>query len=335
MTQELVDRPVDEAARWLVLKQLDKARAACDRLADPDDTEALHDFRVALRRMRSIERAYRAYLQATFPKKLRKGFKTLAQSTGVARDTEVQLEWLQGQWATVKAHERPGYMWLYHRLQQRKEQEYVELRDRVPKEFGKLEDKLRDRSSRAVQPAEEPFAQVAAGLVESAAQDLHEHLAHVHGSDDEDEVHAARIAGKRLRYLLEPIGKTLPEAKALTKELKALQDLMGEIHDNQVLSAELVDAAEEAGAERFRKLVELSLQHEAADEALEAAKRQDERAGLIALARDLHEARQDLLSRLAARIEAGDHDRLAEHVAQLTESLRARATTPIVPADAG
>ncbi len=48
----------------------------------------------------------------------------------------------------------------------------------------------------------------------------------------QDELHDMRIAAKRLRYLLE-LSEPLfgPPAKSAAKEVKALQDVLGEIHD--------------------------------------------------------------------------------------------------------
>ena len=54
-----LSRPPEEGARLLALSFLDQAAQARPRLADPADTEALHDFRVGLRRLRSCLRAYR------------------------------------------------------------------------------------------------------------------------------------------------------------------------------------------------------------------------------------------------------------------------------------
>ena len=55
---------------------------------------------------------------------------------------------------------------------------------------------------------------------------------------DPDEVvalHDMRIAAKRLRYVLEVTGPCFgPYAKAATKHVKELQDLLGEIHDCDV-----------------------------------------------------------------------------------------------------
>ena len=66
----LFDRPSPEVARWFALVRLRELAIARDRLADPDDSESLHNFRVALRRLRSLLRAYREVLADSVPRKV-------------------------------------------------------------------------------------------------------------------------------------------------------------------------------------------------------------------------------------------------------------------------
>jgi CHAD domain len=54
------------------------------------------------------------------------------------------------------------------------------------------------------------------------------------------ELHDLRIAAKRLRYTLEALGSALgPAAAALEDEARALQDVLGEVHDCDVLAPRL------------------------------------------------------------------------------------------------
>src|ERR1051325_8498431 len=92
---DLLARPAGNAAALIGLTLLEGARAALGRLADPDDTEALHDFRVALRRLRSTLRGFRPELGDAVPKKLQRRLRDLARTTGAGRDAEVQLAWIR------------------------------------------------------------------------------------------------------------------------------------------------------------------------------------------------------------------------------------------------
>src|SRR6267143_2102715 len=89
------------------------------RLRNADDTDALHDFRVAMRRLRSTLRAYQPQLARLVPAKLRRRLRDLARATGEARDVEVQISWLEHQRKELPPARRAGVPWLLARLTQR------------------------------------------------------------------------------------------------------------------------------------------------------------------------------------------------------------------------
>jgi len=332
MTASLATLPVTRAVRQQAIGHLEAAASACRRLEDPADTEALHDFRVSLRRLRSLTRAYKPYICDCLPKKLRRRVKDMASATGLARDTEVQLEWLNQQRGQARPHERAGYLWIIRRLEARLEEEYQDLREHLPVRFERLRERLATRLGLAYDDSSPPMGEVTADLLLEAGEEFRAHLEQVHGQADEDEIHQARITAKRLRYLLEPLVPELDGGKALVLELKGLQQIMGEIHDTQVLGAELSQAAEEAGAARMKSLIDLSLRLPHDDPQVEAARRSDERPGLVSLARDLQEREQDMISRLLGHIGAGDVTRFLEHLQKTADALR-RLSAPVPEAD--
>jgi CYTH domain-containing protein len=89
---------------------------------------------------------------------------------------------------------------------------------------------------------------VLAGLVETHAAELRAKLAAVQGAAQQDEAHEARIAAKRLRYLLEPFRDELPGAAEVVKRIKGMQDLFGDMHDAHVAAGIIAEAREEAPA---------------------------------------------------------------------------------------
>jgi CHAD domain-containing protein len=300
-TAGLLSRSPEEGARLLALSFLDQAAEARPRLADPGDTEALHDFRVGLRRLRSCLRAYDAQLADSIPKKLARRLKRLAGSTGPGRDTEVQIEWLRARSPHLSAHHRAGLAWLLARLEERKREAYGEMEDEVADEFAKVEEDLRARLSVYrveihLDPKEDrpTLAEATARILHRQVAELEQHLARIADADDETEAHQARISAKRVRYLLEPLVDDIPGAGPVVKRFKALQDLLGELHDAHILEVELAEAVEKTAAERSRKILELSLAAAPDDRLLRAERRRAQEAGLIALAR-LNRARRDRL----------------------------------------
>ncbi|HEY0553856.1 MAG TPA: CHAD domain-containing protein [Thermoanaerobaculia bacterium] len=301
MTAGLLSRSPEEGARLLALSFLDQAAAARPRLDDPADAEALHDFRVGLRRLRSALKAYDAQLGGSVPKKLAKRLKRLAGSTGPGRDTEVQIEWVRGRAPHLGSHHRNGASWLLGRLGERKREAYNEMREEVADELDKVEKDLRARLSvyraeihldaKAGRPT---LAEATAEILHGQIADLEERLGKIGDAGDETEAHEARIRAKRVRYLLEPLVDEIPGAAPVVKRFKALQDLLGDLHDAHVLEAELAHAVETAAAERARTILDLSLADPPDAARLRAERRRPREPGLIELAR-LNRARRDHL----------------------------------------
>jgi CHAD domain-containing protein len=323
----LRERPPEEGARLLALRHLDQAAAAFPRLQDTADSEALHDFRVALRRLRSCLRSYGSWLDDSLPKKLRRRLKRLAAATGPGRDTEVQIEWLRGRSRHLAYHHRAGLAWLLGRLEERMLRANEEMAGIVPHGFPRLEEGLRRRLSTyrtevhldasVVRPT---LADATAGILRRQASELRSHLARVDGPGDEQEAHEARISAKRLRYLLEPFTEELPEAASVVKHMKGLQEILGELHDAHVLEKDLAVALEAAASERARRLLEISLSGSPDEALLRAERRRVHESGVLALAK-LDRARRN---RLFGDLESGWLDGQGEGFFDEVEALASR-----------
>lgn len=326
MSRELLPRPAEEAVRRLALALLDRARETSAHLADPDDAEALHDFRVAIRRLRSTLRAYRPFLAGSLPKKPRRRLRDLAEATNAGRDAEVQLAWLAEVRPSLRRHERRGHDWLVARLAARRDTAYRKLERELARDFARCDEKLRGRLARyriELQLDEgwhpEPFAQVLGAALADHAAALAAALAEVRSLADERPAHAARIAAKRLRYLLDPFADDDAESRELAKRLRALQDLLGELNDAHLLAAEVGSAIAVAAAERAGRLHELALSGDEAAPRMRRELRSNERPGLLALTRSLAARREKLFAQLAREWlgeRGGDFFRTAERLAR-------------------
>src|SRR5438270_402693 len=149
-TPEILSRSPEEGARRLALAYLDQAAAALPRIAGDEDPEALHDLRVALRRLRSGLKSYAGQLEGSVPKKLTRRLRRLADATGPGRDAEVMIAWLRRQSGELGPHQRGhryGLAWLLARLEERKEEAYRDLRTELADDFSPLAEGLRRRLS--------------------------------------------------------------------------------------------------------------------------------------------------------------------------------------------
>jgi len=334
MTTGLLSRSPEEGARLLALSFLDQAVAARPRLADSEDAEALHDLRVGLRRLRSCLRAYRNCLEESVPKKLARKLRRLARSTGPGRDAEVQIEWLRGRRPHLSSYHRAGLAWLLARLEARRRDAYAKLAAEVDRDFVELERDLRARLSvyrtEVHLDAAIPLAilgETTAGILRGQVAELEEHLAGIAAPDDERVAHRARISAKRVRYLLEPFAEEMPEASEVVKRFKALQDLLGELHDSHVLEREIAESLAHAAAERAGRLLEIAISDEPDEKLLRTERRRPHESGLIALARFNRGRRDRLFAALKADWLDGKAGDFLRQVEALGEAMTAVGAT--------
>lgn len=238
---DLLELRAERGARLVARELLRRARSVRKRLGAGDDPDALHDFRVALRRLRSWVRAYQPYLGKSVPKRARKALRGLADATNAGRDAEVHLVWIQRASQDLSPEHLGGAAWLTGRLEERRDQAYRGVVRKTASVFDRLEPDLRARLRRTASPEADRFGTVTATLVQAHTVGLRERLDQIHGSADESAIHAARIRAKRLRYLLEPLEQYREAAGILIQRLRRLQELLGELHDLHLLAVELAN----------------------------------------------------------------------------------------------
>jgi CHAD domain-containing protein len=293
--EPLLDRSAGEAARRLALRQLERARAARAALAKGDDPEALHDLRVALRRLRSLLRAFASELRQPTGRKLRRRLKRLAAATNPGRDAEVGLTTVEA-WRSELAPspEQRAAEELVRHLTARRDRAYATIDDAFLTRLDAVIDRLVERLSvwrvelrpDAAAGPHEAFRALVAGELSRHRQAFASALADA-ATGDVGAIHAARIEAKRLRYLLEPLANELDAVKAPLRKLRAVQDLLGEANDLAVLAAELAAEAGAAEAARLRFACGVGTRPRAADGG---------RRGRAALARRLARRRAGLLA---------------------------------------
>lgn len=248
---DILEQPASAGASAVVLALLSEAVTRARRLAHGTDAEALHDFRVSLRRIRSTLRSWRSVLgHAVRDKDLRR-LRRVARATGEARDAEVLLAWIAGISAELPAPHRPGAAWAVERLGARGREADP---SRAVERFGAAAGPLARRLSRLrAADGEETFGVALASRIRKQARAVSAWISRVEGPADAPLAHRARIAGKRLRYLIEP----LRDAPGMAPEraldaMKRFQDLLGELNDARMASDALRALAEEARASRRR-----------------------------------------------------------------------------------
>lgn len=229
----IVETSLAEAVTPKLDAWLDDLDDAIPRVINNTDSEAVHDLRVAMRRIRSLLRVVRPVFGRFYVKLIRDEVKSVADATGSLRDEEVLAETIAAL-SLDDAHRRALEPWLARR-QQRDES----LRGNVVRllQSGALDaprTHLRALIRLPVPPGQDKEAHKFARKVVFAA---HAQVEALRSADVDDVVrmHDLRIAYKRLRYAVEALGPVLPpELRAWGQVASKFQKVLGNLHDHDV-----------------------------------------------------------------------------------------------------
>jgi CHAD domain-containing protein len=224
-------------------ESMDKVRAELDKVRSHPDPDNVHDLRVAIRRCRSVAVVFEEVdPDAAWPE-MRKTAKKLFRSLGALRDAHVMEDWVK----KLMPASDPVRVQMHSSF----ESEEPEMRTEVLRVAGKFDEKewkgLQRRLRQRVRVL--PVSGLAA---ECLAWERFEEIKQLHAqalrTKKPKPWHALRIGLKKLRYTVESL---LPEHHAAWSEnLKRLQDLLGDIHDLDVLSDRVKTEAGVDGASR-------------------------------------------------------------------------------------
>src|ERR1700730_13138800 len=302
-----------DLAHWMqrVLKQLDALQSAPDK-------DAVHDLRVAIRRCRSLAAVLREVDPAPAWHEMRRLPKKLFRKLGELRDTQIMDEWVSEHGA-----ENDKLRVALHNFFQEREPKLLQQALRFANKFDekawqRLERKLRKRIR--LVPGGSLAAQCLAVERLMEAKDLHSKALK---ADKPTTWHGLRIGLKKFRYTVESF---LPQQyEAWSPNLKQLQDVLGEVHDLDVLRVIIKQRATDEAAE-------LQAEWERTIERQRTARLQEYREVAIGKNSVWHEWQQGLprqkrlqtaaIARLRATARAADsHPRRAAHISRLSMAL--------------
>ncbi len=241
----------DAAAHTVLKHLLGTIRANEEGLLADTDTEFLHDLRVAVRRTRSVLGELKDVFPAREHRRFAEGFAWLGRQTGPSRDLDVfQLKLRGGESA------EPGHAEILALVERRRRRERSAMvRSLRSKRYAKLladwEAFLDSGRTGDGEAAGQTIREVVEARVRAAHRKLVKRGRALGPDAPAAKLHRVRIQGKKLRYLLDLFGSVFPAGprKELVRELKRLQDVLGDMNDMQVQESMLASLAVDAPAE--------------------------------------------------------------------------------------
>jgi CHAD domain-containing protein len=202
----------------------------CKRVQSGFEADPVHDLRVALRRCRSMAEGFRAIDPDPTWRKMRKEGKALFSALGELRDVQVLRDWVE----RLGAANDPAKDWLNAHCIDRERQ----LKGQAAEALSAFDThtwlrwaRVLDARERQLPAGSEVFQVIALEKLEDAVR-LHRTALR---NRSKAALHALRIGIKRFRYVVENF---LPQHdERWAKDLKQMQDVLGEIHDLDVLWA--------------------------------------------------------------------------------------------------
>lgn len=218
------------------------------------DPEAIHQARVATRKLRSNLRTFAAMLDPRWWEPLRSELGWLAMGLGAVRDREVLLERLRERAASLPAADSRSAAGLLKLL----EDEIEALRHKLKADLDSqryvdlLENLVQAAHAPATLPeADQPGMSVLPALATTPWRRLRTAVRQLPDLPSDPELHRIRILAKRARYAAEAVAEVAgPAATAFAKTAARLQTVLGD-HQDAVTAQAWLRSAHVTGRKAF------------------------------------------------------------------------------------
>lgn len=241
------DITVLQGMREVGLAILQDIRKNLPGVVDDIDSEFLHDLRIALRRTRSLLSIFGGAIPTTQADRFRSEFRWIAQITGAVRDCDVYLLQTDDYRSMLPERLHLGLNGFVQGLKEFRKREFKAMKRHLksPRFARLLKDWQNYLENRLEETAETGEPRLCRDFAAKAVKKRFKRIirkGNECGPESPDSLlHALRIEGKKLRYLLEFFRSLFPleEVDLLVKHLKKLQNNLGEFNDLSVQQAML------------------------------------------------------------------------------------------------
>jgi CHAD domain-containing protein len=245
--------------RKLALRHLNRFISLEAKVLKGDDPDAIHDMRVASRRLQQV-------LDLIFPKplpregrRLRRKIRRCRRALGDVRNCDVLLQQVERRLARRRSSDREAWTAVKQHLQGRRTESFARAIRKLSKvnlavfymRTKGILDRLRPAPDKEhvtnplVQPngvVLEPFPPRLAQALVGVWREFEKQVAASHSETSASSIHAARIGAKRLRYLLEVVSQFgIPGSSDALAWLRKIQQHLGDWHDMEVLEEMIIE----------------------------------------------------------------------------------------------
>jgi len=254
-----IETPAREAIGRIVSAILEIAVSNVPGILNDLDTEFLHDYRICLRKIRSVLSLVKDVYPAAETGRIRKILGDCARQTNRLRDLDVYLLARDEYLCLLPPGLRPALEGMFEDFSAERR---VELRRAVSKMGASLHRKIlrettlffSEKTPHKPSPAADfPVGPLVFRCIYKRYRKIREIAAKLGAETPDEVVHLIRIECKKLRYLLEFFTEIIPkeEGGAMQKSLRRLQGRLGDFNDASVQQKSLLNYWEQkqCGAE--------------------------------------------------------------------------------------
>jgi CHAD domain-containing protein len=215
-----------------------------------EDAEAVHQARVATRRLRSDLKTFRRVVDPDWDASMRAELKWLGGLLGAVRDDDVLLERLEHRVADLPRSDRDAGKRLLDGLREHRGHARTELLDAMrSSRYVELVDRLL-AAARSIPSSGDPAElELELGdLVRTPWKKLRKAVKELDDDPPDEELHAVRIRAKRCRYAAEAVAPAVGKAaKQFAAAVEQVQEVLGEHQDAVVAGQWLRTHAADGG----------------------------------------------------------------------------------------
>ena len=235
-----------QAAALLISEMLTVIQANEQGIIDCIDTEFLHDFRVAVRRIRALLSQMKTVFSIDATEAMKNDFSALGKMTNRLRDCDVLVHAREQYETMLPAELREGLKLFFRSIKDVQRRETRNLVDYLKSDkYHKVINRWQQYIDKKLHSANKKsgdatILQLSGKVIIKRYNKITDKISEITSETPDEFIHALRIDCKKLRYSLEFFASLYPDDSAESiSRLKTIQTLLGNFNDLSVQISEL------------------------------------------------------------------------------------------------